>query len=62
MFDLAVQNDVCAEFYTRRLFSHSSAEEGKFFSVLTLALFGTDLSTAWETVPIEKLWEGFCSL
>ena len=27
---LAVQNDVCAEFDTRKLFSHVSAERGKF--------------------------------
>ena len=28
-----VQNDVCTVFDTRRLFSHSSAESGKFLSV-----------------------------
>ncbi len=29
-WSFTVQNNVCAEFDTRRLFSHSSAESGKF--------------------------------
>lgn len=43
MFELHVQNDVCVGFDTRRLFSHLSADGGKFFCAHQKSDFEQDL-------------------
>ena len=54
---ITVQNDACAEFDTKRLFSHSSAESGKF---LCAKITFCDIKTGqlWSSIQFTKVWCG----
>ncbi len=56
-----VQNDACAEFDTRRLFSHSSAEAGKFLCAHLKSEFNT-CTCEQDFVTSHLVWsQSWCS-